>query len=390
MQITAAVTHAIGFAALLLAQGAEPAAVPAAQQVAEPTTEASRRPQEGTDMPQPLSTLSSLRAYRSYRASTENDDPASNEDYWLIPPGETRAMLNVSGCGRVSHIWLTTPSPAGSRSWYAGSLETTEIRMYWDGESSPSVSAPLGAFFCAPFDTAREFVSTPIVLAPLDGRGFNMYFPMPFTRAARIELINHAPDHTFRVYFHVDYVLFDDPAAVQGQGLFHARYHVEDPLPPGAPYTLLEAQGRGHYVGTVLFFDTGIRANRDGYADEMARRLPENVQARYWWEGDDRIYVDGALAIRGTGTEDYFGSSWSYAGEKPFTAPEFGCVMNGYDPRDYGRWCLYRWHLGDPVAFRSSIRVTLEHGHNNAFTLVPYQNVAYWYQVEPHSPWAAP
>jgi hypothetical protein len=90
-----------------------------------------------------------------------------------------------------------------------------------------------------------------------------------------------------------------------------------------------------------------------------------------------RIYIDGELAIRGTGTEDYFESAWSYASERPFTAPEFGCVMNGYDPRDFGRWCLYRWHLTD---FRESICVTLEHGHDNRFTMVPYHSVSYWYQ----------
>ena len=54
--------------------------------------------------------------------------------------------------------------------------------------------------------------------------------------------------------------------------------------------------------------------------------------------------------------------------------------MNGYDARDYGRWCLYRWHLSDPIPFRKSFRFSLEHGPTNNFTMVPYQSVAYWYE----------
>lgn len=335
-----------------------------------------------------LGNLAELRTYKSLRASSEADDFASNQDYWWIEPGETRAIFDVAGCGAITHIWMTTPSQSASGSWYPGSLETTEIRAYWDGEEEPSVQAPLGAFFCAPFDTAREFVSAPIVLAPLDGRGFNMYFPMPFAQAARIELVNHSEEHRFRIYFHIDYALYDRTharaEAAAGLGRFHARYHAEDPMKPGEPYVLLDARGRGHYVGTVFFLDTGIHGDREGYMERLAELYPDSRYARFWWEGDDRIYVDGELALRGTGTEDYFGSAWSYAAAKPFTAPQFGCVMNGYDPRDFGRWCLYRWHLDQPVAFRESIRVTMEKGHNNAFTMVPYHNVAYWYQTEPH------
>jgi len=45
----------------------------------------------------------------------------------------------------------------------------------------------------------------------------------------------------------------------------------------------------------------------------------------------------------------------------------------------------YRWHLPDPVRFRDSIRVEIEHGHGNA-VLADYATVAYWYQTEPHLP----
>jgi hypothetical protein len=48
-----------------------------------------------------------------------------------------------------------------------------------------------------------------------------------------------------------------------------------------------------------------------------------------------------------------------------------------------GKWTLYRYHVESPIAFRNSIRVTIEHGHaNNRWD--DYSSVGYWYQREPH------
>ena len=47
----------------------------------------------------------------------------------------------------------------------------------------------------------------------------------------------------------------------------------------------------------------------------------------------------------------------------------------------------YRWHLPDPVRFKDSLRVELEHGHGNE-VVADFATVAYWYQVEPHRPFS--
>jgi hypothetical protein len=49
---------------------------------------------------------------------------------------------------------------------------------------------------------------------------------------------------------------------------------------------------------------------------------------------------------------------------------------------------MYRFHVEDPVRFRSSIRVTIEHGHANHRS-DDYSSTAYWYQAEPHAPFPA-
>lgn len=41
--------------------------------------------------------------------------------------------------------------------------------------------------------------------------------------------------------------------------------------------------------------------------------------------------------------------------------------------------------MNDPIRFQKSIKVTIEHGHNNDLAN-DYSSVAYWYQAEPHKP----
>jgi hypothetical protein len=50
-----------------------------------------------------------------------------------------------------------------------------------------------------------------------------------------------------------------------------------------------------------------------------------------------------------------------------------------------GKVSMYRFHIEDPVRFRKSIRVTIEHGHANRRS-DDYSSTAYWYQTEPHAP----
>jgi hypothetical protein len=49
---------------------------------------------------------------------------------------------------------------------------------------------------------------------------------------------------------------------------------------------------------------------------------------------------------------------------------------------------MYRFFLLDPIRFRKSIKVTIEHGHANDLAN-DYSSVAYWYQDEPHGPFPA-
>jgi hypothetical protein len=50
-------------------------------------------------------------------------------------------VLDDAGPGLISHVWFTIASDDPHH------LKALVLRMYWDGEATPSVEAPVGDFF---------------------------------------------------------------------------------------------------------------------------------------------------------------------------------------------------------------------------------------------------
>ena len=138
-------------------------------------------------------------------------------------------------------------------------------------------------------------------------------------------------------------------------------------------YVILEAQGKGHYVGCHLDVDCFARGKND-----------------WWGEGDDMIIIDGEPFPRlyGTGSEDYFNTA--FCPKTEYYTPYQGVTVNSGDA-DWpwkGKNSLYRFHIEDPIYFEQSIKVTIEHGEANCLSN-DYSSTAYWYQSEPHLPFPA-
>ena len=56
-----------------------------------------------------------------------------------IAPGSTFTLAEINEPGAIQHIWLTM-----FPSYWRSSI----LRIYWDGEETPSVETPVGDFFC--------------------------------------------------------------------------------------------------------------------------------------------------------------------------------------------------------------------------------------------------
>lgn len=341
-----------------------------------------------------LTNLARLRDYKSRRLSSW-DRSGGNHDFITVGPGETVDFAVIEGAGVVRHIWITMASAAAERH----ALRKTVLRIFWNGERSPSVEVPLGDFFGVGFGMRRNFSSLPLQMSPQDGRGFNCWFPMPFAAGARFELENQGTSARI-FYFYVDYE--EHAAADPELALFHAWWNrvnptagtarqkgynrgdyglnEQRPVGPGfaqAPwaeanltgaqnYVILAARGRGHYVGCNLNIDVFERQVNDWYG-----------------EGDDMIFIDDEPwppRLHGTGTEDYFNTA--FCPRQEYHAPYHGItVYSGNEAWPWGgKNSVYRFHIEDPIRFERSIRVTIESGHDNALAN-DYSSTAYWYQV---------
>ncbi len=330
-----------------------------------------------------------LRAGRRGRASSW-DRGGGNDDRVVLEPGAVETLLDLPGAGCVNHIWVTlvhehgNPRPDTAEPDY---LRRLVLRAYWDGEDEPSVLVPIGDFFGVGHARAANFVSAPLQMSPQDGRGFNSFFHMPFAAAARIEVASEMSSERVLLYYYIDYEQFDE--LEEGLGRFHAQWRRADPcdglavagesneefqiggtnLTGADNYTVLEARGRGHYVGCVL----------------SIHNLRRTALWNWYGEGDDMIFIDGdgwPPTLHGTGTEDYFNTAWCPS--ERYDAPYHGIVLPGGENWS-GQISLYRFHIEDPAPFQRSIRVSLEHGHANKRS-DDYSSVAYWYQAEPHQP----
>ncbi|MBO0911089.1 MAG: DUF2961 domain-containing protein [Acidobacteria bacterium] len=311
-----------------------------------------------------LSGLPNLQAYVLKRSSSY-DRSGANADFRVVAPGDTITVLDENGPGEISHIWFTI---ADRENYH---LKRIVLRMYWDGESTPSVEAPIGDFFG--LGNGGYFLYQSIPLAVGADKALNSFFPMPFRNHARITVTNEGHEPIGALYWNIDWRALRSPLARE-TAYFHAQYRQAAPnaavagaktnLDGANNYVWVEASGRGHFVGVTM----SVVENADGW----------------WGEGDDMFFIDGEKlpSINGTGTEDYFLGAWDFGG-KPFSYGLFGAPVVGPEKKA-SKWSVYRFHLDSPIPFTKSLRATIEHGHaNNRGD--NYYSVAYWYQVEPHA-----
>jgi hypothetical protein len=323
-----------------------------------------------------LATLPQPKDYVQHRVSSY-DRSGGNADFRTIAPAETLTVLDEAGPGLITHVWFTIASDAPNH------LKELVLRMYWDGETTPSVETPVGDFFGLGLGDYFLYQSVPLSVGA--DKALNSFFPMPFQKHARITVTNEGSEKVDSFYFNLDYRAFSKPLPSDAL-YFHAQYRQAAPahgwtnqwqsngdanindkknLNGDGNYVWMEATGRGHFVGITM----SVLENQDGW----------------WGEGDDMFFVDGEAlpSINGTGSEDYFLGAWDFGGHA-FSYGLYGAPVVGQEKAG-GRWSLYRFHLDSPIPFTKSVRATIEHGHANHRS-DNFFSVAYWYQTEPHAP----
>ena len=247
------------------------------------------------------------------------DQRGKNQDYWEIPAGE------IEGPGCITHMWMTSscrkvvaPSildpvlnasaapvmeihPALGVIWDAYDpfyYRKALIKITWDDQDVPSVLAPLGDFFCIGNSYPGNFSSMPfnVSLKPEEAGKYgapcsvSCYFPMPFNKKAKIEIINEN-ELPFILYFNIDYEMYDKPLP-EDTAYFHAAWHRENPCNgwgAGPAGEFARGQQRHQLQGREQLHDTrcrgqgalrGMQPHREAFPRKLVGRRQRHVLHR--------------------------------------------------------------------------------------------------------------
>ncbi len=286
-----------------------------------------------------------------------------------LAPGEPFTAAEIEGPGMITRIWVTLPGPLNP-----GALRDVVVKMYWDGEEEPSVLTPLGDLFGATFGKPAYYSSAYVSIT---SGAYLCFFPMPFSRSAKIVFLNQGRMSVRLFFYQLTYLRLDS-VLPEATPYFHCLWRSETMGRGSEPYTVLDATGKGMYLGCHL--------------DMQGRGFPWGLNPFHWFipegfgmgmlEGWERIWIDSSDEpnVHGTGGEDYFNGAW-YFTRVPSTSLTHGVTKRDYVTR---RVSCYRFHAEMPVSFRERIKVTIDHGLDNALP-ARYDGAAFWYQEEPHA-----
>jgi hypothetical protein len=357
----------------------------------------------------PVPDLARVRDARTARASSF-DHRGRNQDGWLIGPGETRTLADLSGPGCITHMFFTQFCRSTLGPGLVDPIDSAQgapvneihnalgitweqpdpdyyrkvvLTVTYDDHPEPSIRVPLGDFFGVGHSMPGSYESAyfSVSAKPEESHVFggsaalNCWLPMPFGRRAVVRVTNEN-DLPYLQYFHIDYELYAEPLP-DATAYFHASWRRTNPCQGWGPdlqvntaetnlpnldgagnYVVLDVEGTGHYVGCNL---------------SVYHR-----QGSWWGEGDDMIFIDDDTwppSLHGTGTEDYFTHAW---GMQRHAGLYGGSIIHEADVPGYA--VQYRFHAGDAIRFQRRLKVTIEHGHANHLS-DDWASTAYWYQL---------
>jgi len=302
------------------------------------------------------------------------DSSGKDISSYAVPPGgkierfnskvqlkanEAATIFNIDRPGRIVGIRISPPGAL------VGKERGIVLRAYWDGDKEPAILCPAGDFFGYAWGIPAV-KSVPV--GTTDGVSY-CYFPMPFDKSARIDLVSEIQNETV---LDVE-VSFVPIGRRENEGKFYTIWRRENPTTKGKPFTFIETKGQGHIVGCIQ--------QSQGFESGNT----------YFFEGDDQTTIDGELVIHGTGSEDFYNGGWyDVPGrwDERRSFPLSGCLAY---KKHLGRTGGYRFFIGDAYAYRKSILQTIEHSPTKNELLNDYCAVTYLYsQNRPTCEFALP
>ncbi len=273
----------------------------------------------------------------------------------VLGPGETARALDLSGPATIRQILVRSAS--------FEALREVALQVRWDHSSEPAIQLPLAALFSS--ELAPPVTPGPVLTTRKTPGGYELALrlPMPFRERAEWRLHSGARQRlSLELYAQVENRL-PEPE----WGRLHTQYHQTLGPTETVYHPLARVEGRGRLAGVCVTLEGHGLQGRHQHSGPLN-----------FLEGDERGLVDGRLALPGTGTEDYFNSSFYFADGLFATAFSQG-QASALGERGIAVCC--RWHvLGDAIDFHSSLDLSLEIGPAEPSLLDRYRSVAFLYR----------
>lgn len=207
-----------------------------------------------------------------------------------LTAGSTLTLANLtSQSGMIMAVWIACDG--------SGPYRDNVLRVYVDGEASPSIEFDLGSMglhwnaFNTNFATRHVGIET--AGSGDTATGFTFKFPIPFATSAKVDLYNPTAT-TSRVFSQVFYTNdITDDRRLHSEGI---TYLNRATVAAGGSYNFLDIEDSGTLVWHSL--------------------ICKGASNMTFLESDVIVTVDGSLDIVNTGTEDWFYGAWYYRGGK--------------------------------------------------------------------------
>jgi len=271
-----------------------------------------------------------------------------------LKPGETGVAFQSDKPGRIAGFEIISQATLDTLA------KNIDLKITWDDEKQPAIYCPLADYFGYAFGKASMMG----LMAGSDGKKHYSWFPMPFDKSAKIELIYRKTNNDnllSGVTLLVKVYLQNKKRDQVTEGKFYAAWNTENPVATGKPYTMLDVKGKGQLAGVVL----------------QAQGLKPGMTL--FFEGDDSTVVDGETRFHGTGSEDFFNGGWYALLDRwndAMSLPLSGCL---YYSTALSRTGGYRYFITDKISFNKSLLQTIEHGPEHNLFPSDYTSVSYYY-----------
>jgi hypothetical protein len=294
--------------------------------------------------------------------------PAQAADWQSFPlaiPHNESAEVDLQSPATITGLRVRIPRGMEDSVW---------MQVFWDGELEPSMIAPLRGMFGTQ-ERLLTYRSLPMgTLSTAGELVFYSNLPMPF-RSARLVFVNERAE-TLPLTLEVALQATIPEAGNSRLHAFYGTRRMNAREDDEENYILIDVTGKGKYVGTIFSaWDLDRRA--------LNGPLPQTWRFPYL-ESNMDVWVDGHLALPGTGIEDDFNASYYYvfAGYEGYktTFCLAGLTLLDYStPKEPSS--QYRFYLNDAPEFRDHLRVQAQHGNKGNNLAVTYSSTAFWYQV---------